>query len=119
MLFGALAELRELKDPAGDVRVVFFGPSSDHVIAQARRFGVEALVEQKGVVPRPDALTAQREASDLLILVNMAPSSTFELGSKIIEYTCARRPIPAFGPSNSVMREYLVWNQARVVRQHT
>jgi hypothetical protein len=107
LLFEALASLRAQDDPAGCARVVFFGPSNEHVLEEARRNDVAQLVEHRGIVPRTQALAAQREASDLLIFLNMDPSSAFELGSKIIEYTRARRPIIAFGPAGSVMREHL------------
>lgn len=107
LLFEALAALRAEGHPAGNVGVDFFGPHSDHVNEQAIRCGIQTLVRQHGVVPRREALAAQRAASDLLIFLNMDPSAAYELGSKIIEYTRARRPILAFGPRNSVMREYL------------
>jgi hypothetical protein len=107
LLFEALAALRSESDPAATVRVVFYGPANDHLMQEARRFGVEDLVEYRGIVPRAQAIAAQREASDLLIFLNMDPSTTFELGSKIIEYARARRPILAFGPAGSVVRDYL------------
>lgn len=107
LLFAGLAALRDENDPAAAARVVFYGPASGHVAELARRFGIESIVEQYGVVSREKALAAQREASNLLIFLNMDPSSAFELGSKIIEYARARRPILAFGPPNSAMRGYL------------
>jgi len=107
LLFEALSSLRAQGDPAADTRVRFFGPSNDWVVEDARRYNVADLVEYCGVVPRSEAIAAQREASDLLIFLNLDPSSAFELGSKIIEYTRTRRPILAFGPPQSVMREHL------------
>jgi glycosyltransferase involved in cell wall biosynthesis len=108
LFFAALASLRAEGDPAADADVVFLGPSNDHLMEEAHRYGLADRVTYGGVVPRARALAAQREASDLLVFLNMDPSSAFELGSKIIEYTSARRPILAFGPSQSVMREHVL-----------
>lgn len=110
LLFEALAALRREGDPAAQTRVSFFGPNSDHVGELARRFGVADIVHQYGVVPRPHALAEQRLASTLLVFLNLDESTSHELGSKIIEYAGAQRPIVAFGPRNSMMREYLAAN---------
>jgi len=107
MLFEALAALRSAGDPAGDTTVDCYGPNSDHVGELARRYGIENSILQHGTVPRREALAAQRRASDLLIFLNMAESTSHELGSKVFEYAGAGRPIVAFGPAGSVMREYL------------
>lgn len=107
LLFEALAALRASGDPAGDTLVDCYGPNSDHVAALARTYGIAAIVRQHGTVARQEALAAQRRASDLLIFLNMNESTSHELGSKIFEYAGAQRPIVAFGPKSSVMREYL------------
>jgi glycosyltransferase involved in cell wall biosynthesis len=110
LLFEALAVLRAQGDPAGNARVVLFGPCDAHVKESAQKYGVTDLVEQHGVVSRAEALAAQRRASDLLVFLNLDPSSLFELGSKVIEYAQARRPIIAFGPPGSVMEQHLARN---------
>jgi glycosyltransferase involved in cell wall biosynthesis len=110
LLFEALASLRAEGDAAAQAHAVFLGPATDHLMQEAHRCGVADLVEYGGVVPREQALIAQREASDLLIFLNMDSSSSFELGSKIIEYTRARRPVLAFGPRESALREHIARN---------
>lgn len=107
LLFEALASLRSSGDPAGDAIVDCYGPNSDHVGELARVYGIESIVRQHGTVPRREALAAQRRASDLLVFLNMDESTSHELGSKIFEYAGAQRPVLAFGPTGSVMREYL------------
>jgi glycosyltransferase involved in cell wall biosynthesis len=107
LLFEALAALRREDDDAARARIVFYGPNSDHVLDAARAHGVDDLVELRGTVPRAQALAAQRAASDVLIFLSMDPSTAHELGSKVVEYAGARRPILAFGPPRSVMREHL------------
>lgn len=107
LLFEALAALRAAGDPAGDATVDCYGPNSDHVRTLARDYGIDSIVRQYGTVPRREALAAQRRASDLVILLNMDELTSHELGSKIFEYAGAERPVIAFGPRNSVMREYL------------
>jgi glycosyltransferase involved in cell wall biosynthesis len=107
LLFEALGALRREGDAAGETRVHFFGPNAGEVHELACRYGVDSLVEEHGTVARSDALAAQRRASNLLILLNLDESTAHELGSKVFEYAGARRPIVAFGPRMSVMREYL------------
>ncbi len=107
LLFEAVGALRREGDAAGETRLHFFGPNSGEVRELARRYGVDSLVEEHGTVARADALAAQRRASNLLILLNLDESTAHELGSKVFEYAGARRPIVAFGPRASVMREYL------------
>jgi Glycosyltransferase Family 4 len=107
MLFEALASLQREGDGAARARILFYGPNSDHVLEAARHYGVERSVELRGTVPHAQALGAQRAASDLLIFLNMNPATAHELGSKVVEYAGARRPILAFGPPQSAMREYL------------
>lgn len=107
LLFEALAALRDQGDPAGEARVHFYGPNSAHIGDLAQRYCIQANVVLHGTVPRSQALRAQRSASDLLIFLNMDRSTRHELGSKIFEYAGAQRPILAFGPRGSVVRDYL------------
>lgn len=111
LLFAAMHALRAQGDAAGSVRVRFYGPNSDHVGVLARKYGVDDAVTQFGTVARHEALRAQCDASDLLIFLNMDESTAHEMGSKILEYVAARRPILAFGPPNSVVRTYLADRQ--------
>ncbi len=108
MLFTALSALREGGEAAGlAARVHFYGANSDNVVTCAHQLGVGSIVEQHGVVLRPLALRAQRESAALLIFLNMDRSTGHELGSKFLEYMGARRPILAFGPPNSALRELI------------
>lgn len=111
LLFAAIAQLRTARDAAATAaRVHFYGPNSDNVAQSAVRFGVTLNVRQHGVVARPQAMRAQRASAALLIFLNMDPATGTEMGSKFLEYLGARRPIIAFGPANSVMRD--------VIRRH-
>jgi hypothetical protein len=108
LLFDAIAQLRRERDPAATAaRVHFYGPNSDNVAESAVRFGVTLNVRQHGMVARPLAMRAQRSAAALLIFLNMDPATSNEMGSKFLEYLGARRPIIAFGPPNSVMRDVI------------
>jgi hypothetical protein len=112
LLFEAIAQLRRERDAcANAARVHFYGPNSDNVAASALRYGVTLHVRQHGVVPRAQAMRAQRSAAALLIFLNMDPATAHEMGSKVLEYLGARRPIIAFGPPNSVMREFIRRNR--------
>lgn len=108
LLFAAIRRLREQRDPAAQAaRVQFYGPNSDNVNVSAQQFGVTLQVQVNGQVPRSHAMRAQREAAALLVFLNMDPSTANETGSKFLEYLGARRPIIAFGPENSVMRDLI------------
>jgi hypothetical protein len=108
LLFAAIAQLRVERDAAAHAaRVHFYGPNSDNVEQSVLRYGLTLQVRQHGVVPRAQAMRAQRSAAALLIFLNMDPATGNELGSKILEYVGARRHIIAFGPPNSIMRDFL------------
>jgi glycosyltransferase involved in cell wall biosynthesis len=111
LLFAALSRLREMGDPAGSAGVVFYGKDSDNVLGAARDFGLQDAVEYRGSVSREVALSEQRAASDLLVFLNMDPATATELGSKVLEYAASRRPILAFGPRGSVVRDWLARNR--------
>jgi glycosyltransferase involved in cell wall biosynthesis len=111
LLFHALASLRENGEPVADAaRVQFYGPDSDSVDSVAADFGVTQIVERHGLVPRTQALRAQRSAAVLLIFLNMDAATAREMGSKYLEYLGARRPIIVFGPAGSVLGEFIARN---------
>jgi len=107
LLFAALAALKSQGDPAASACVDFYGQASEFIGACAERFGVSKLVHQHGVVPRADAMRAQRDAAVLLIFLATERRTLHETGSKFLEYLGAKRPIIAFGPRESVMRAYI------------
>lgn len=112
LLFEAIAAMRTERDPAAhSARVHFYGRNSDNVAQSAVRFGVTLQVREHGMVPRAQAMRAQRCAAALLIFLNMDPATGTEMGSKFLEYVGARRQIIAFGPENSVMREFIRRNR--------
>lgn len=107
-VFSALAQLRRDGHAAGaHARLHFYGPNSDGVTAAAHRYGVQESVTQHGIVPRQEALRAQRSSAALLLLLNMDPATAGEMGSKYLEYAGARRPMLAVGPPGSVMQRYV------------
>lgn len=112
LLFEAIAQLRGRRDPAAQAaRVHFFGPNSEGVAQSAARFGLTLQMRQHGVVPRPQAMFAQRSAAVLLLFLNMDERTASEMGSKYLEYAGAGRPILAFGPRSSVMRDFIERNR--------
>lgn len=105
LLFRALAELRDESHPlAGQARIHFYGHNNEDAYAQAQRYDLQSQVFIHGVVPRIDAMRAQRSSAALLIFLNMDAATASEMGSKYLEYAGARRPMLVFGPGASVMR---------------
>lgn len=112
LLFEAIAQLRGQRDPAAQAaRIHFFGPNSEGVAQSAARFGLVLQMRQHGVVPRPQAMLAQRSCAVLLLFLNMDERTAHEMGSKYLEYAGAGRPILAFGPRSSVMRDFIERNR--------
>lgn len=111
LLFAAMSELAREGHPAGaQAHVSFYGRNSSNVAVSAQSFGVTAQVEDFGMVPRAQAMRAQRGSAAVLLFLNMDESTAHEMGSKYLEYIGARRPILAFGPSTSVMRDFIERN---------
>lgn len=105
LLLRALARMREQGHPiAQAARIHFYGKNNEDIALQAQRFGVAERVVIHGMVPRAQALRAQRRAAALLVFLSMDPQTANETGSKYLEYLGARRPMIVFGPQNSAMR---------------
>ncbi len=105
ILFRALAQLRDAAHPlASAIRLHFYGSHNEAAREKARAFGFESQVTIHGIVPRIDALIAQRRSAALLIFLSMDPATAQERGSKYLEYLGAQRPMLVFGPTESVMR---------------
>jgi len=108
LLLRALARLREEGHPlAQAARVHFYGKNNEHMVLLAARHGLREGVIVHGMVPRTQALRAQRASAALLVFLSMDPQTANETGSKYLEYLGARRPMIVFGPENSVMREVM------------
>src|SRR5579885_1854344 len=104
ILFAALAAMRAAGDAAAlEAAVHFYGPNSGTVPPAAAAYGLTECVHVHGLVPRADAMSRQRSAAALLIFLNTDPKTAGELGSKVLEYAGARRPIVAFGPPGSAV----------------
>lgn len=112
LLFSAIHELCAVRDNAGlQANVHFYGPNNESVDASARSHRVHSQVHRHPAVPRTSVMQVQRSAAVLLIFLSMDPSTSTEMGSKYLEYVGARRPIMAFGPADSVMREFIARNR--------
>ncbi len=108
LLFEALAQMRADREPAGlDARVQFYGPNSEFVVERANAYGLGLVVRHHGIVSRAQAMRRQKLSAALLIFLNSDPKTASEMGSKYLEYIGSRRPLLAFGPSQSAMRTFL------------
>ncbi len=115
MLFEVLSDLvREEAIRSEDVQVRFYGPSEPWVQAQVREFGLDSMVEVKGVVPRSESLQRQAESQVLLLLGWADPKETGQHSGKLFEYLGAARPILAIGGSRGVLTEALEETQAGI-----
>ncbi len=89
------------------IHVQFFGPA-EHWLEQAiRKYGLEGIAKQHGVIDREIALTKQRESQILLLLNWDNPREQGTYTGKVFEYLAASRPILAVGGPKGVVSELL------------
>lgn len=106
LLFAALRALRDMGHPLAEhVHVHFYGRHNESALDEAREFGMDDRVLVHAVVPRMEAMQAQRRAAALLIFLSTDPSTVSERGSKYLEYAGAHRPVLVFGPQQSALRQ--------------
>jgi len=89
------------------IRVRFFGPSQYWLEQEIKKYHLERVVSQCGVVPREIALANQRESHILLLLNWTHPAEAGVYTGKIFEYLAAQRPILALGGLGGVVKELL------------
>ena len=82
------------------ILVELYGPRLEFVSRLARELGVEENVRVNGPVPFEEALSLQRSADALLLLLWSDPQQTGVLTGKLFEYLGARRPILAVGSTD-------------------
>ncbi|MDQ6781485.1 MAG: glycosyltransferase family 4 protein [Candidatus Eremiobacteraeota bacterium] len=110
-LFAAIAKLRATDEPAGHAaRFIFFGPDRHFVQELAARYGLDDVVDARGIVSHEAVVREERASAVLLILLKDDPATAAETGSKIFEYIATRRPILAFGQRESVLRSLITKN---------
>jgi glycosyltransferase involved in cell wall biosynthesis len=112
LLFSAVAQLRESREPAGlAARFDFFGNEPELVRKSAAKYGLSDAVRAHGLVDRRTALEAQKRSAVLVLLLNMEgdhdPVERANPGSKIFEYAGAHRRMLALGSPHNVVREVL------------
>jgi len=112
VLLRAIARLRSAGRPAGQMAVLeAYGENPHLALVPARQLGIADSVNVFGVVPREEALRAQRRAAVLVLLLNTAgeldPIEAENPGSKILEYVGAGRPILALGSPDNAMAGFL------------
>ena len=110
--FAAIARLRAAGEAAGAAaRFDFYGEDPQLVVESAERHGVRDAVVVHGEVDRRSALTAMRASAVLLLLLNTAGDlDHIEIanpGSKILEYSGARRPILAVGAAGNAVERII------------
>ena len=108
LLLKALHELiTESTIHPSNVKVRFFGPPQYWLDQEIKRYHLEGVVEQYGVVPREVALVKQRESHILLLLNWDDPREIGVYTGKVFEYLAAKRPILAIGGPGGVVAALL------------
>jgi glycosyltransferase involved in cell wall biosynthesis len=117
LLLKALHELIEegVIDPRV-TKVRFFGILANWLGQEIKRYRLDGVVKQYGIVPRKIALKKQRESQILLLLNWNDPEERGMYTGKVFEYLAAKRPILAIGGAKGVISELL---EETVVGVHT
>ena len=89
------------------LKVRFFGPFEYWLEKKIKKFGLENIVSQHGVVVRKIALTKQRESQVLLLINWNDPRERGTYTGKLFEYLGAKRPILAIGGPKGIVSELL------------
>jgi hypothetical protein len=111
LIFSATAQLKRQQHPiAESIMFQFYGSDSEVVDDPARAYSISEQVSHFRAIPRSESLKIQRASAALLILLKMDVGTADELGSKILEYAAAQRPIIAVGPRESVVRSVIESN---------
>lgn len=107
-----LRAIKELIDESiiksDNIRVNFFGPTQYWLEQEIKKYRLEEVVKQYGVVSREVALRKQRESQILLLLNWDDPDERGVYTGKIFEYLAAKRPILAIGGPKGVISELLL-----------
>jgi len=91
-----------------DVHIRFYGPPSEIVDREIRRFGLTGLAKQYGSCERQSAFKRQRESQLLLIFYWNDPRIKGWYPLKTFEYLAAQRPILVVGGSGDDVIEQLL-----------
>ena len=89
------------------LKVRFFGPPQYWLDQAIKKYHLEGIVEQLGMVNREIALVKQRESQILLLLNWNDPRERGVYTGKVFEYLAARRPILAIGGPTGAVSELL------------
>lgn len=109
LLFRVIKELIDKGIIKSDnIRINFFGPTQYWSEQEIKKYRLEEVVKQYGVVPREVALRKQRESQILLLLNWDDPGERGVYTGKIFEYLAAKRPILAIGGPKGVVSELLM-----------
>ena len=77
------------------IRVVFIGTGAADAVSEARRYGVDELVDAVAPMPRPDLLARLRAADALLF--PLYPSDPYHLPMRFFDFVGSARPMIGIG----------------------
>jgi len=113
ILFDAISSLSDKGlIEISDIEIDLYCHCEDWIRKEISDYRLESLVNMRGIVPRKDALNAQRTATVLLHLSWDNPQDAGSISGKIYEYLIAMRPIIAFGHKTSAVRGILEYTKA-------
>lgn len=115
-LFIVLRELiNEQEVDPKDIEVTFYGPQEDWMEKEIKKYDLQKIVIDHGLVSRNYILEKQRESQLLLLLLWDNPEEFGVYTGKVFEYLAAKRPILAIGSSvGGVVKKLLEETEAGI-----
>jgi glycosyltransferase involved in cell wall biosynthesis len=114
-LFQAVQELISAKKiNPGDIQIRFYGPPAYWLDQEIKKYHLEGVVVQGGVIPHEQAVIKQRESQILLFLQWDNPNEAGVYTGKLFEYLAAKRPILALGGPQGVVGDLLTETRAGI-----
>ena len=108
LLLRAIREMiKEGEMEENNIEIRFYGPFEYWLDQEIKRYHLEGVVRQNGIVSREIALERQRESQLLLLLNWDDPDEKGVYTGKLFEYLAARRPILAIGGPEGVVSQLL------------
>lgn len=107
LLRGIYEMIKEGEMEENNIGIRFYGPFEYWLDQEIKRYHLEGVVKQNGIVSREIALEKQRESQLLLLLNWDDPDEKGVYTGKIFEYLAARRPILAIGGPEGVVSQLL------------
>jgi len=97
-----------------NLEINFYSKYEPFIEKLIKKYGLEEVVKQKGIIPREEVIKKQKSSQILLLLNRNFIEDKGVYTGKLFEYLGARRPILAIGHKESVVKDLIKETNAGV-----